>query len=130
MSCICILIGYLMPLQTFYQYAKDGLTSTWRYPEKQYSPTEKKEITNKAINGISENEEREKKFVHQFEKERIATRALNSLSDESRETKINDDLHKSKLDVDSKECPNCYVRYDRKKIKCPTCGVYYQKIFE
>ena len=42
---------------------------------------------------------------------------------------ISASMQKIKLDETSKLCPNpeCQIRYDTKKIKCPSCNVFYRQ---
>jgi uncharacterized C2H2 Zn-finger protein len=78
---------------------------------------------------VDEDEIVRMKKVHEDEKLRIATRAVLSVKNEARENKISGMMKNVILDQDWKLCPNpeCKKRYEKNKIKCPNCGVFFKK---
>ena len=53
--------------------------------------------------------------------------ALDNVKNEGRERRIVEMMKKKEIDSQFKTCPNCASQFSIAGIKCPQCGVYYQK---
>jgi hypothetical protein len=51
MSCITVVILFILKLKRFYQYVKNGCTSNWRFPQKDIDKKEKENILEAALDG-------------------------------------------------------------------------------
>ena len=50
-SVISVIVAFILNFRLYYQYLAEGVTSRWRFGEKEYNDQQKKEILEKALEG-------------------------------------------------------------------------------